>query len=91
MCGLCRVFSILKFGVNLQGFILPLLSLLNLPLPLPLLSKSVGLVSVLFSMVTGSALRDQYGPPVCWAFFNLADIKPYNMHIRLSLVISDLI
>lgn len=91
MSGLCRVFSTLKFGVNLQGFTLPLISLLDLPLPLSLLSESVGPVSVLFSMVTGDALLDQYGPSVCWAFFNLADIKPYNMHIRLLLVISDLI
>lgn len=81
MSGLCQVFSILQFGVNLQGFILPPLDLL---LPLPLLSESVGPVPVFFSMVTALwALQDQYGPLACWAFFNLADIKPYNMNIRL--------
>lgn len=84
MSGLCQVFSILQFGVNLQGFILPLLSLLALLLPLPLLSESIRPVLMFCSMVTALwALQDQYGPLVCWAFFNLADIKPYNMHIRL--------
>lgn len=75
MSGLCQVFSILQFGVNLQGFILPRLCLLDLLLPLPLLSESVGPVPVLFSMVTPLwALQDQNGLLVCWAFFNLADI-----------------
>ncbi|KAL0195978.1 hypothetical protein M9458_009550, partial [Cirrhinus mrigala] len=57
--GLCRVFSILEFRVDLQGFVLPLLCLFDLLLPLPLLSESVGPVPVLFSMASALwALQD---------------------------------